>query len=404
MRLPAARLEDWLRDYYFTAEIDISSSGVHSYSMAELRAMTGLDHAEIDELVFDDGYSLGTPAVRRHIARRWGDGDPSRVMTTSGSSEAISLVLTALLRPGDEVVVVEPGYHALVAFAAGLGCATRTWRLHRARGWRPSLDELAALVSERTKAIIVNFPQNPTGVSITEAELRRLVAIAESAGPAEAAEEAAGASGAYLLFDAAFADLTYDAPPLPDISTLYERGIGFGTFSKAFGLPGLRFGWCLAPPAVLAECVRIRDYTTLHVSPLVELLALVVLRNADACLEPRMKQARANRDLVREWADAHPDLVSLVTPLGGVTAFPRLHGLADTHAFCDDLFTRRGVLVIPGSCFGAPEHIRLGFGGPAEPLAEGLDRLTAALTEWRRRPPDPAAGGDPAEDGEGHTR
>ncbi|GIE36591.1 aminotransferase [Actinoplanes italicus] len=368
MRLRPAPLEDWLRDYYFTAEIDISSSGVEPYSMTWLRQTTGLGYDEIDTLVFDDGYSLGAPPVRQVIADRWGDGDARKVMTTSGSSEAITLVLTALLEAGDRVVVVEPGYHSLVRFAEGLGCDTVTWRLDADAGFTPSLDELAELVDERTRAIIVNFPQNPTGVSITEPELRRLVAIAEGA-------------GAYLLWDAAFADLTYETAPLPCVSTLYSRGIGFGTFSKAFGLPGLRFGWCLAPPEVLAGCVRVRDYTTLHVAPLIELLALRVLENADAFIGPRRERARANRELLRRWAQADPERVSLRLPDGGVAAFPRLLGLGDTYEFCDKLFLDRGVLVIPGSCFGAPEHIRVGFGGPTEALAEGLDRLSAALSD-----------------------
>lgn len=368
--LRAAPLEDWLRDYYFTAEIDISSSGVHSYSMGDVRRLAGVEHADLDRLVFDDGYSLGAPAVRAALARRWGDVDPEAVMTTCGSGEAISLVLMALLRPGDEVVVVQPGYHLLVEFAIGLGCTARTWRLGPDDDWRPSLDELAGLVNDRTRAIIVNFPQNPTGTSITEAELDRLLAIAEQA-------------GAYLLWDAAFADLTYDSDPLPNVSARYDRAVSFGTFSKAFGLPGLRFGWCTGPPALLSDCVRIRDYTTLHVSPLVELLALGVLENADAFLRPRLEEARKNRGRVLEWADAHPELVSLVQPMGGVVAFPRLEGLANTDAFCEELFQNQGVLVIPGSCFGASRHVRLGFGGRTESLVEGLERLTSALVKAR---------------------
>ena len=366
MKVRSAPLEDWLRDYYFAAEYDISSSGVEPYRMADLRAMTGLRPAELDDLAFTDGWSLGSPEVRRIVARRWGDGDPARVMTANGSSEAISLVLMALLRAGDEVVVVEPGYHLLVDFAIGLGCVPRVWRLDPANGWRPDLDELAGLVTERTRAIIVNFPQNPTGASITRDELDRLVGIARGV-------------GAYLLWDAAFADLVHDGDPLPDASTLYERGIGFGTFSKAFGLPGLRFGWCLAPPELLAECVRIRDYTTLHVAPLIELLAQRVLEHADAFLAPRLKQARMNREIVGRWAGERPEQVAVVLPNGGVAAFPRLLGVPDVDAFCDELFHRRGVLVIPGSCFGAPEHIRLGFGGGTDHLVRGLDRLGDAL-------------------------
>jgi capreomycidine synthase len=371
MRLRSAPLEDWLRDYYFTAEIDISSSGVHSYSMAELRALTGLRHADVDRLVFDDGYSLGAPEVRAAVARHVGGVEPDHVMTTSGSGEAISLVLSALLQAGDEVVAVEPGYHLLSEYATALGCRISTWWLDPERDWRPDLDELASLVTPRTRAIIVNFPQNPTGATLTETELHRLLAIADRV-------------GAYVLWDGAFTDLTYDAPPLPSAPALYDRAVGFGTFSKAFGLPGLRFGWCVAPPALLTDCVRIRDYTTLHVSPLVELLALGVLDNAQAFIQPRREQAAAGRATLLEWAAAHSDLVSLAAPAGGVTAFPRLKGLGDTDEFCDELFQKRGVLVIPGSCFGHPQHVRVGFGGRAEQLTEGLDRLADTLSQARR--------------------
>jgi capreomycidine synthase len=366
MELHPALLEDWLRDYYFAAEIDISASGVQPYSMADLRAKTGLSHGDIDALVFGDGYSLGSPAVRSAIAGRWGDGDPDKVMTASGSSEAISLVLMALLRPADEVIVVQPGYHLLSEFAAALGCTIKIWRLNADDGWRASFDELSELVTGQTRAIIVNFPHNPTGASMAEDDMRVLLRHAEEA-------------GAYVLWDAAFSELVYDADPLPDVSVCYPRGISFGTFSKAFGLPGLRFGWCIAPPGILADCVRIRDYTTLHVSPLIELLALRVLENADSFLGPRLEQAQANRVMVREWADA-TECVALVTPAGGVAAFPRLDKLVSTNKFCDELFRQHGVLVIPGSCFGSPGHIRLGFGGETDELATGLDRLSSALS------------------------
>jgi capreomycidine synthase len=287
-------------------------------------------------------------------------------MTTSGSGEAISLVLMALLRPGDEVVVVEPGYHLLVEFAIGLGCEIKRWRLDPGDGWRPSLDELDELVTERTRAIIVNFPQNPTGVTISAADQRRLLDIAAG-------------SGAHVLWDGAFNDLVYSGDPLPNVAAQYERGVSFGTFSKAYGLPGLRFGWCVAPPELLTECVRIRDYTTLHVAPLIELFALGVLENSEAFIAPRLEQTRHNRGLLLDWAAANPGLVTLAAPAGGVCAFPRVEGVADVDAFCDELFQEQGVLVIPGSCFGAPQHIRIGFGGRTEPLVEGLDRLALAI-------------------------
>jgi capreomycidine synthase len=288
-------------------------------------------------------------------------------MTTNGSSEAISLVLMALLRPGDEVIIVQPGYHLLSEFPAALGCAIKIWRLNFEDGWKASVNELAKLVTSRTRVIIVNFPQNPTGAAIDHNDMEMLLRCAEKV-------------NAYILWDAAFADLAYDTDPLPDVSTRYQRGISFGTFSKAFGLPGLRFGWCIAPTEVLANCVRIRDYTTLHVSPLIELLALRVLEVTDRFLVPRLEQARHNRAILKAWAEATADHIALVLPAGGVAAFPRLHGIANVDEFCVELFSKRGVLVVPGSCFGYPQHIRLGFGGATDELIRGLDRLGDALS------------------------
>jgi aspartate/methionine/tyrosine aminotransferase len=125
--------------------------------------------------------------------------------------------------------------------------------------------------------------------------------------------------------------------------------------------------------------VRIRDYTTLHVSPLVELLALRVLENASRFLEPRLQQAQANRGILEDWANS-AEHVSLALPAGGVAAFPQLDNLADTDGFCEKLFRQHGVLVVPGSCFGSPRHIRLGFGGATGELVLGLDRLSDALS------------------------
>src|SRR5436305_3680877 len=92
-----AHLEHWMRQYYFETEIDIGSSGVESFSLAELRALLGLTPAELDTVVFDDSRTLGDPQLRAAIAARWGDGDPAQVMATNGSSEANYLIMNALL-------------------------------------------------------------------------------------------------------------------------------------------------------------------------------------------------------------------------------------------------------------------------------------------------------------------
>lgn len=372
MQLAPALLEHWLRDRYFSAEIDLGCSGVENYSLAQVREMVGLGADELDAIVFDDSRSYGGAPIRAAIASRWIGGAAERVMVTHGSSEAIFLVMHALLRPGDEVVVLDPGYHSLCLIAESIGCVLRPWRLRFERGFAPDVAEARALIGPRTRMVIANFPHNPTGASLTHEQQRELI-------------DAAAEVGAYLAWDAAFGDLCYDQPPLPDPGLHYERAISFGTLSKAYGLPGLRVGWCIAPPDVLERCIHLRDYMTLHLSPLVELIAQRVIEHADRLVGPRLAQARHNRALLGAWVAQHPGLVEWAPPQGGVTAFVRLPAVADVDGFCERLAAERGVLLVPGSCFGHPSYVRLGFGGPTADLQAGLERLSGMLRDEAAR-------------------
>ena len=363
-----ALLEGWMRDYYFETDYDIGSSGVESYSIAQLRELLGITPDEIDGIVFDDSWTLGGPALREAIAARSADGDVSTVMATHGSSEGIYLVMNALLESGDEVVVLDPIYQQYYSIAEAIGCRLKSWPLRAEAGFAADVEEARTLINERTRMVVVNFPHNPTGTSLTPEQQEELI-------------EAAAKVGAYLVWDSAFSELVYDREPLPDPRRRYERAITLGTLSKAYGLPGLRVGWCLAAPDVLERLVQLRDYITLHLSPLVELIAQRVIEQSDILLDIRRRQARTNLDLLVAWAGQHRDDVELTRPHGGVCAFPRLRRMAETESFCRRLAHADRVLLVPGTCFNHPQHVRLGFGGPTEKLREGLARLGKRLSQ-----------------------
>jgi capreomycidine synthase len=371
MEIAQAHLEYWLRQYYFDTELDIGCSGVESFSFSELRELLGLTMEDLDRVTFRDSRTTGDPELRRAIAGRWGDGDAERVMATNGSSEAIYLIMHALLAPGDEVVVLDPAYQPLFSIAESIGCRMRRWRLRFEDGFRPDLEEAKSLVGPRTRMIIVNFPHNPTGASLTEEEQDELIGLAADA-------------GAYLVWDAAFAEITYGRQPLPNPIGRYDRTIALGTLSKAYGLPGLRVGWCLASPEVMDRLIHLRDYTTLHLSPLVELIATRAIEKAGLLLDLRFAQARRNLEFLNEWAEAHRDSVGLVPPQGGVCVFPRLEGIADIEDFCRRLAEQHGVLLVPGTSFERPQHVRLGFGCATADLRQGLQRLSDLLSTYPR--------------------
>jgi capreomycidine synthase len=365
MRLAPAALEEWMRRYYFTTTHDIGSSGVENYSFAEVRALLGITTDELDAIVFQDSETLGGRGLRQAIAGHLAAGRVDSVMVTHGSTDANHLCMTSLLAAGDEVVVLDPCYQQLYGIAAAMGCTLKRWPLRFERGYRPDLDELDALLTPKVKMLVVNFPHNPTGASISRAEQQRLIA-------------AVARIGAYLVWDGAFAEITYDEPPLPE-PLQYPLALSMGTMSKAYGLPGLRVGWCLAAPEILEQLVRVRDYTTLHLSPLVEFVAQRVMENAALIVGRRLQQARANREIVAAWMSDQDGRLDWVPPRGGVSAFVRFVERIDVDAFCHRLASEAGVLLVPGSCFHASAHARLGFGCSAATLREGLARTASLL-------------------------
>lgn len=355
-------LEQWYREVLRPDVVDISSSGVPPLTVGQALDLAGMSPEELSGLLLTDGESLGTPPLRAAVADAWAGGDHRRVLAAHGSNEVVFLVLNALLRTGDEVVVQEPLYHAYGSALADIGCRIRPWRMAEP-DFRPDVEHLADLVGRSTRAVVVNFPHNPTGVSVTPAQQRRIVEVTQRV-------------GAYLVWDNAFAELTYEAPPLPDAAALYARALSIGTLSKAYGLPGLRVGWCIGPPDVLAATIPVRDRTTLFGSPLVESLAAAVVRRRHAFRERHAARLARNRAYFLDWADRRPEVASTTRPAGGVTALVRFTGVTDTRDLCDAL-ARAGTVLVPGAAFGCPAHVRLGFGGPTDELERGFAQVVA---------------------------
>jgi capreomycidine synthase len=361
-------LESWYREHLERARFDLSGSGVSPYTFGELRALTGIGIADLDRVSVDDSVSFGAPGLRRAIADRYTGGDAERVMATHGSSEAIALALSAIIDRGSVVAVLEPIYHSLRFFPDMRANQVIPLPLEVFETGVPDVARLEKLLRPGVSAIVVNFPHNPTGLHLSEEGQRMLQDIAESV-------------GARLVWDSAFGELIHAGA-----STLPWAGrpgmVAFGTFSKAFGLPGLRVGWCIAPPEVLEKTLPMRDSTTLFLSPLVEMIAAAAMRSADLLIEPRLSRARANLSHLAAWVSQREDLIAWRAPGGGVCCFPRLPGVGDTERFCLDLLDATGVLLVPGEAFGSPGHVRLGFGGPSDIFAEGLEHFGSALRRW----------------------
>jgi aspartate/methionine/tyrosine aminotransferase len=236
-------------------------------------------------------------------------------------------------------------------------------------GFRIDVDRVAAALTSATRLISVTCPHNPTGVMLSEAELRGLV-------------ELAARHGCRLLVDETYRDLSYDGR-LPPAASLGEHVIGVSSLSKAYGVPGIRIGWLVTrDPALQEVFLAASEQISICGSVMDEWVAEQILERRDTILQPRLAEMRRRLALVGDWM-AGEDRLEWVRPSGGVVCFPRMRAEppGGTDAFYRRLLEDHGAYVGPGHWFEQPDsHFRIGYGWPTQDeLTAGLAAISAAL-------------------------
>lgn len=340
----------------------LGASGVPPASVADIGA--GPDDLAVSPA---DGDNLhGWPPLLERIAARYGV-EEDRVVLAHGASMANHLAMSALVRPGDGVLVESPSYEPLRRLPAHLGAGIRTFPRRREVGWCLEVEAVRERMDgmeEDVRLIVLSTLHNPTGRRADEEALRRLGELALE-------------RDALVLVDEVYLEWLH--PEGAETAARHPGVVATRSLTKAYGLDGLRLGWILAHSPEVAERIRrLKDLfsvTTAHPS---ERLAARALDRADGLLARGRERVRANLVRVRAFVDGRPEL-SWTPPDGGTVCFVRLRGGA-----VDELAARleeRGVSVAPGRFFGAKDHFRLGFGMEAEVLEEGLRRLGEVLDE-----------------------
>jgi len=364
MELSPFGVERWLARYEFRVPYNIAESCAEPLSLAELAELANLSGSPMSSelrLAYVD--AAGSPELRSAIAAAYPGAAPDDVLVTIGAIEANFLALAVLCGPGDRVVVAVPAYQQLHEVPRAQGADVAFWPLRREDQWRPDFDHLRRLLQVRTKAVVVNFPNNPTGVSLTPVELGHLTALCAE-------------HGAVLHSDEVYRGLpALGRPEQPSAWGMGQTAV-VGSLSKAYGLPGLRIGWLLAPAGIRERAQEMRDYTSICPPAPSEALAMAALRARPAILERQRQHAAANRALVEQVLQASGGRLDWVPPEEGVVGCVRLRANVPARDFATRLAEEYGTLVVPGDCFGLEGCcFRLGFGYQRERLAAGLERL-----------------------------
>jgi aminotransferase len=306
-------------------------------------------------------------AIAGYLGEAWQlEYDPkSEILITVGASEAIDLVLRALLDPGDEVIIIEPSYVSYGPLVALAGGAPVYVSASAENAFKPRVEDLEAAVTDRTKLVFLNYPNNPTGAALDRETAARICAFVRD-------------RDLLLLTDEIYAELTYDGThhTLAGFPGMRDRTVLVHGFSKAFAMTGWRLGYIAAPPDILLGALKIHQYCALCAPIMAQMAALEALGGGIGEMSAMKTHYNRRRRYVTDRLNELG--LSVTLPNGAFYVFPSIRstGLSSTD-FATELLQAEKVAVVPGTAFGptGEGYIRCSYASSMEHLKEALDRI-----------------------------
>lgn len=379
MKIPRFEMERVQCLYEKEVTFNLSESGVLPMTLDELLPDPDQRAALAAERL---GYphSKGRASLRRNIAAFYGIGDEESVTVTNGGSEANYVTLWGLVDKTDRVAFMVPNYMQGFGIGSIYGRRVDTYRLAMQKDaagrleWRLDLDSLKEAVKPSTKVIVVTNPNNPTGAVLNDAEMNAIIAAADRV-------------GAWLVADEIYRGAEVEGPLTPTFAGRYDKVIVTAGLSKAFGLPGLRTGWILAPPKLIRHLVQYHDYLTLTPGFLSDYLADVVMEptQRDRILERTRSIVRRQLPHLEKWLNGHSGVLDCARPQAGAICMIRYQLPIASEPLYSRFRTECSVLVTPAAHFGITgKYFRVGFGYDPDHLLAGLGALDKPIAELQK--------------------
>jgi aspartate aminotransferase len=295
-----------------------------------------------------------------------------RITTTVAAMNGIMLVMEAIVDPGDNVIIVEPLWPNCRETVSIMGGEPRGVELREINGkWQLDLDALFDACDDRTRAIFVNSPGNPTGWVMPSEQQQAVLEFCRQ-------------RRIWLLADEVYARLIFDRPYAPsfiEISTPEDPVIAFNSFSKSWAMTGWRLGWVTAPASFGELLEKLNEYNISGATTFVQHAAVVAIRDGEDFIKETVEGYRRGRDLVYQRLSGM-GRVHLAFPEAAFYAFFRVDGVEDSLSFAHEILDETGVGLAPGSAFGpsGESYLRLCFAATPDALSEAMDRLEPLLT------------------------
>lgn len=370
MNIKTFAVERWMNTYENDAVYNLAETDAKPFTLDELLSLGNKAQLLDDLLQVKISYNqtTGSDALKQVISDFYEDTTPDNILVTTGAIEADFLVINSLVQAGDTVVVQFPAYQTLYSTAEARGANVKYWKMKLDKNYLPDIDDLKSLIDEKTKLVVLNIPNNPTGAVISEAQLKTILSWAEE-------------QDFWVLCDEVYHDFALNPGIIPPYGrSLSKKAISIGSMSKAYGLSGLRLGWIAGPQELVNKCWCWKDYTSISNSPINDFLATFALKNVDKVMERNLDLARCNLEFLAKWLEEHEHWFDYVLPKAGVLIFPKLKNInMTTEELCKRLYEKYKLLMVPGECFEMPGYLRIGFGNDSKMFKTGLDILSVFL-------------------------
>ena len=367
MQLKPFLLDMWLDRYEHGIEFNLAASTGPRWTLSEILSLAS-DEERQRFLNHDLVYSrpAGAEGLRLAIAEMQGVSVDS-VQVVTGASEALLILMWLAAESGANVILPQPGFTTFSALPESLRIEIRYYAVRKENDFRIDIDEIKKLADRNTKLILMNSPHNPTGTTISDADLDSL-------------HEFAWSRGIQLVSDEVYHPIyhgqtTKSAARLPHATVIHD-------FSKAFPLSGIRTGWMIErDPKRRERYWNARAYFSISNNTAGEMLAEIAMRNRHTVLGKSQETATRNLRQLDALMREHRETLGWIPPRGGMTAFPWLVNGENSRAFCQAA-AEQGILLAPGDCFNAPSHFRLGFAAVTEKFPQALNRLAELVNTW----------------------
>jgi aspartate/methionine/tyrosine aminotransferase len=367
MELKPFLLDMWLDTYEHGIEFNLAASTGPSWTLNEILSLAG---DEERKLFFHHKVVYSRPAGAEGLRAAIADMqqvDVDKVQIVTGASEALLILMWLAAEPGANVILPQPCFTTFSALPESLGLETRYYAVRKENGFAIDVEEIKKLTDGNTKLVLINSPHNPTGATMSDADLDSL-------------HEHTSSRGIQLISDEVYHPIYHGQPTksaarLPHATVIHD-------FSKAFPLSGVRTGWMIEHDRErLKRYWNARAYFSVTNNTAGEMLAEIAMRHRDIVLGRTQKTASENLRQLDAFMSEHRETIGWIPPRGGMTAFPWLLSGENSRAFCQAA-AERGILLAPGDCFEAPSHFRLGFAAISEKFPEALNRLGELIANW----------------------